>query len=362
MLLHNLVRIACAIGFSLFGFAAILVIPIAASLFGERHTRQRKAGESSGSLFRGRRSRPMCKRILVLLDGSRLSERALAPAALLAKRCAADLLLLVGATRGYSFPGLLTSAVELQAHDMERYLTRVATPLRAEGITVETAVQRESPARAIAAHSDGRGVDLIVTATRGRTGLEALLHPSVTWAVLGQSPVPVLALKYHTDAEGHPPEPTVPRFLTDPAAPILVPLDGSRRAERALPLAEQFARFATHPLVLVRATGLPYLAGGVIDYPMTLAHLEEWSLEEARIYLERKQSELARTGLEVKTAAMLGEAVASTLDCVQKYQAGMVVIASHGRSGLNHLFLGSVARRLLSCVAVPLLLVPAALG
>jgi nucleotide-binding universal stress UspA family protein len=170
----------------------------------------------------------------------------------------------------------------------------------------------------------------------------------------------VLALKRPTNEEGRQPGPGALRFLTDPAAPIIVPLDGSRRAERALPLAQQFARLAAHPLVLVRAAGLPYLAGGVIDYPMTLANLQEWSLEEARVYLERKQRELARTGLEVEAAAIPGEAVACIESCVRDYQAGLVVMASHGRSGLSHLFLGSVARRLLSRVAVPILLVPAA--
>jgi nucleotide-binding universal stress UspA family protein len=301
----------------------------------------------------------MCKRVLIPLDGSQLSESALASAALLARQCAADLLL-VGATRGHAFPGLLPSMADRQARDMEHYLTMVATPLRAEGIAIETVVLSERPARAIAAQSGDCKVDLIVMATHGRTGLEALLHPSVTWGVLGQSPVPVLALKRPIDEEGHPPGPRVPRFLTDPAAPIIVPLDGSQRAERALPLAEKFVWLAAHPLVLVRAAGLPYLAGGVIDYPMTLADLQEWSLEEARVYLERKQGELARTGLEVTTAAMLGEAVACIKACVRDYQAGLVVMASHGRSGLSHLFLGSVARRLLIRVAVPLLLVPTA--
>ncbi|HEY7358928.1 MAG TPA: universal stress protein, partial [Ktedonobacterales bacterium] len=106
----------------------------------------------------------MCKRVLIPLDGSALAESALASAALLARQCAADLLL-VGVTRGRAFPGLLPSAADRQACDIERYLASVAAPLRAESITVETVVLNERPARAIAAQSADRRVDLIVMAT-----------------------------------------------------------------------------------------------------------------------------------------------------------------------------------------------------
>ena len=299
----------------------------------------------------------MCKHILVPLDGTELAESALAPAMSLARRCEANLLL-VGVTRAHAFPGLLTSAAESQAGNIAYYLSVTATLLRAEGVHVDTAVLGERPARGIALQSKGRGVDLIVMATHGRPGLEGLLHPSITWGVLEQSPVPVLALKHPTDEEGRQQEPRLPRCLTDATAPIIVPLDGSLSAERALPFAQEFAWLYAHSLLLVRAVALPYLAGGIIDYPMIFANLQEWSLEEARVYLKRKQKELARSGLEVKTKSVFGEAVACIEACVRDYQAGLVVMASRGRGGLGRLLLGSVARRVLSHVAVPILLVP----
>lgn len=301
----------------------------------------------------------MFKRILVPLDNSALAERALAPAALLAKRCEADLLL-VGATRERAFPGLLTGAAPRQTDKIERYLSVAATLLSAEGVPVNTAVLCERPAKGIAAHSEDYDVDLIVMATHGRTGLEALLHSSVTWDVLGLSPVPVLALKPPTEEEESQSSPRLPRFLTEPAAPIIVPLDGSQLAERALPLAQKLAWLYAHPLVLVRAVSLPYLAGGVIDYPMVLTNLQEYSLEESGAYLKRKQKEIACTGLEVRTESMFGEAAACIEACVQNYHAGLVVMASRGRGGLGRLLLGSVARRVLNRVDVPILLVPAA--
>lgn len=302
----------------------------------------------------------MFKRILVPLDGSALAESALAPAAFLAKRCEADLLL-VGATGGQAFSGFLTSTTQPTADRIERYLALAETMLKAEGIHVETRAVMEKPASGIAAQSMLHGIDLIVMATRGRAGLDALLHPSVAWGVLEQSSVPVLMLKRPDGEEaGQPNTPKLPRFLTDPAAPIVVPLDGSPRSERALPFAQKFAWVYAHPLVLMRAATLPYLAGSAIDYSVMLDNLQRWTLKETEDYLQRKRDELTCTGLEVRTESLLGDAAACIEASIQDNAAGLVVIASHGRGGLSRLLMGSVARSVLSRVEVPVVLVPTA--
>ncbi len=301
----------------------------------------------------------MFRRILVPLDGSVVAESALASAALLAKRCESEVLL-VGCARGHAFPGFLTSAARRQTYKLERYLSLAAVLLSAEGVNVETAVLSERPAAGIARQSQARGVDLIVMATYKRGGQETLLHPSLIWSVLTASSAPMLVLKPPDTEHQEPNQPRLPRFLAEPAVPIIVPLDGSRRSERALPLAQKLAWLFAHPLLLVRAAALPYLAGGVVDYPMTLDELRKWSLEETWDYLEHKRAELAQTGLVVKIESMSGEAATCIEACVQDYNAGLVVMASHSRSGLSRLLLGSTSRSVLSRVAVPLLVVPTA--
>jgi nucleotide-binding universal stress UspA family protein len=117
-----------------------------------------------------------------------------------------------------------------------------------------------------------------------------------------------------------------------------------------------------NPLVLVRAAEQPYIAGSAIDYPAVLAQAQEWSLAEATSYLERKRLELSSTGLLVDIDRQLGDAATIVEACAQDQQAGLVVMASHGRSGLGRLLLGSVARRLLGCLEVPIVLVRAHLA
>lgn len=299
----------------------------------------------------------MINQILVPLDGTSLAETALQPAAKLAERFGAEVILLVRSTENWpkqepSPPDDLIAV--FQAGD---YLEAVAQRLKNAGFTVHTEVTVDDPASGIGAEADYHQADLIVMATHGRRGLDAFLHPSVTWRVLRQTSAPILTWKVAEQQERAPDPAWIPRFLQDAKSPILVPLDGSLLAEQALPLAQAFAQRLGNPLLLVRAAEQPYIAGSAIDYAEVLSRAQDWSLGEVRSYLERKRLELAATDLPITITSHLGDATAVICEEVQAHQAGLVVMASHGRSGLGRFLLGSVARSLLSQLEVPILLV-----
>lgn len=299
----------------------------------------------------------MIKRILVPLDGTPLAETALQPAAMLAERFEADVLLLVRSIETWP-TGEPAPSDDLEAMSAaEDYLTMTASRLAREGLTVYRAVLGEEPAGGISAEADYHRADLIVMASHGRTGLDALLHPSVTWEVLRQTSAPILTWKVKEEPDKAPDPTWVPRFLQDAHASILVPLDGSLLAEQALPLAQAFAERLGNPLLLVRAAEQPYIAGSAIDYAEVLFRAREWSLTEASSYLERKRLELAAPDLSITITSHLGEATTVIRDEVQNHHVGLVMMASHGRSGLGRFLLGSVARSLLSQLEVPILLV-----
>ncbi|HEU5199716.1 MAG TPA: universal stress protein, partial [Ktedonobacterales bacterium] len=137
----------------------------------------------------------MFTHMLVPLDGSPLAETALIPAAALAKRFGAELLLMraalsTDAPGGDSFP-----EQSLLASGSQVYLDRLAGQLAKSGITVHTIVTDEEPAEGILTQTNLDQVDLIVMATHGRTGFDALLHPSVTWKVLSRTSAPILVWK-----------------------------------------------------------------------------------------------------------------------------------------------------------------------
>ncbi len=298
----------------------------------------------------------MFQRILVPLDGPPLAEVALAAAALLARRFEADVVLVRVA------PDSLTDSSKATVQDEATtnphvYLEQVAHWLKSEGDVAHTAIVTEAVPEGIAHEATLDQADLIVMTTHGRKGVDALLHPSVTWQVLSRTSAPILACKCDVgDDTRHPPV-QLPRFMTDPLAPILVPLDGSPQAERALPLAQELAQTFGNPLLLVRAVERPSVAGEATAYVPLLSESAKALLEEARGYLQRKRDELASVGLNVEIDCESGTAEQLIEQWAREREAGLVVMASHSRGWLGRMVFGSIAKGVLSQVQAPILLI-----
>ena len=133
---------------------------------------------------------------------------------------------------------------------------------------------------------------------------------------------------------------------------ILVPLDGSALAEAALPHARRLARLTQATMVLVRV-----VAGG--PPRRDAVYTQDRAIREARTYLRRNARGLSLHGLSVQTAVLVDDPVSGIASAVQMHHADLIVMCTHGRSGLGRLLLGSVAERVLQTATVPLLLVPA---
>ena len=295
----------------------------------------------------------MLKRILVPLDGSPLAEAALGPAIALAERFGAEVFL-VRTIRVPVFPGADPPAQGDTQHEAEGYLEHVSRRVKAAGVTVQTAIPNDTPSAGIIDQARFHQVDLIVMSTHGRAWVDALLHPSVTMQVLAHTPAPLLAWKPAETAEAEDGRAALPRYMTDPTAPIVVPLDGSLLAERALPIAEGMAQRFGNPLVLVSIADIPT---GPWDYPYNVAEADRAVIQETQSHLKRKQQELVGRGLRVEAESAIGAQATSIEDCVQRNHAGLVVMAAHGRSGLGHRRLGSVAELLLRDIETPVLVV-----
>ncbi len=295
----------------------------------------------------------MLNTILVPLDGSPMAETALEPAMLLARRFETDLLL-VRTLRPEAQP---EGSPRFEAiHQAERYLKSIADYLRSEALVAHTMVLPLEAAEGIIDEAAFRQVDLIVMATHGRKGLDALRHPSVTLQVLRQTHAPILTCKCASNDDPAAQTLHLPRFMTDPTAPILVPLDGSLQAEGALPIAEELARTFGNPLLLVRAAEPPFIAGGIVGYETMMGQAWEWSLEEAENYLTLKAAKLTSTGLSVQTKAAVSGAAPFIQQVAEEREVGLIVLASHGRGWLGRFVLGSVAQSVLQEVDTPVLL------
>jgi len=141
---------------------------------------------------------------------------------------------------------------------------------------------------------------------------------------------------------------------------ILVPLDGSTRAETILPHALSLATKYRAKLLLLQVVE-PVVAM-VTPYdmvPYVDNEAAERQLQEARGYLASKEGEVRGQGIEVKTIVESGPVVTAILDVAEREKADLIAMASHGRTGLSRVFYGSVAAGILHKADRPLLLIRA---
>ncbi|MGD2165812.1 MAG: universal stress protein [Anaerolineae bacterium] len=139
---------------------------------------------------------------------------------------------------------------------------------------------------------------------------------------------------------------------------ILVPLDGSNRAEEILPHVEEIALRCEAKVVFFRVVEpIPYVSGPE-GTPVTLREQElEGRRKEAEDYLKARAGEFREIGVEAKTLVFQGPVVEAISNAAEREDADLIAIASHGRSGLSQCFFGSVAAGVLHRVERPLLVV-----
>lgn len=139
---------------------------------------------------------------------------------------------------------------------------------------------------------------------------------------------------------------------------ILVPLDGSVRAERALPLAAQLARASGGSLLLVQVVHIPTEYGMYAAAPVAIAPaMVDADRVEAEGYLRHVKEREEVAGLTVETDVIIGLPAQDLLDEIAERQVDMVVMCSHGRTGLARWVLGSVAEQISRYAQVPVFVV-----
>jgi nucleotide-binding universal stress UspA family protein len=139
---------------------------------------------------------------------------------------------------------------------------------------------------------------------------------------------------------------------------ILVPLDGSTRAEVILPHVEEVAHRYDARVILLRVVEpIPVAMDGAGVAPAVDTLIIDQLTNDAKSYLARLQEEFREKGIVAKSRVTFGPAVPTILDLAQREHVDLIAMASHGRSGLPRVFYGSVAAGVLHGVDRPLLLV-----
>jgi nucleotide-binding universal stress UspA family protein len=188
--------------------------------------------------------------------------------------------------------------------------------------------------------------------THGRSGLGRWLYGSVAEAVLSNSTIPVLLVRAGLastdlrDVSGKP--------------RLLVPLDGSPTAEQALPVAASLARVLDAEIVLVRI--VPSAPASITHESLRLGNVRaprpsDAYEREAETYLRDVAQRLEAEGLSVATAVGDDHPPTGIATAGEQLGAALIIMATHGRTGLGRFVLGSVAHDVLRQATRPILLI-----
>ncbi len=136
---------------------------------------------------------------------------------------------------------------------------------------------------------------------------------------------------------------------------ILIPLDGSEFAEAALPHARVLATCTGAQLALLRVAIQPLYEYFAPD-PLLLQSVRVDTEEEAAAYVDRVAAELRADGFQVTAEACTGPVVETILDYADSIRADLIVMSTHGRSGIARWFIGSIADKVVRAAKLPVLL------
>lgn len=137
---------------------------------------------------------------------------------------------------------------------------------------------------------------------------------------------------------------------------IVVPLDGSSRAEHALPVAARIARASGGSLVLVQVISPPIdYGGGLAPIPLVTDSVIEADLATVTEYLNTLVRSPVLAGIETRTEVCFGLAAQHIIATAESHECDLVVLCSHGRTGFTRWALGSVAHTLVHQSTIPVL-------
>lgn len=295
----------------------------------------------------------MLKEILVPLDESPLAECVLPHTIALATAFDARVTLIHVLEKNNNRQQFQIDPLDWQLRKAEAqaYLDGVKARLQRFDISVGSILLEGSAAERIIEYAHDNDIDLIIVSTHGRSGLSGWNVSSVVQKVILRGYSSVMIVRAYQQQVDE-------RDAVISYGRILVPLDGSQRAECALPMATTLARECDAELLLAHIVRRPEMFHRT---PLTaedsalLDQLVERNLAEAEKYLNQLRSRLSA---ESQTHLVPSENVTTTLhQIIDEEKVDLVMLSAHGTSGEKHQPYGSVTTNLISYGKSPLLII-----
>jgi nucleotide-binding universal stress UspA family protein len=277
------------------------------------------------------------KKILVPLDGSELAERALPPALQIAKATGAEVVLLrVVSPLFLSIDPLVYDQMTQQGEDEAMsYLRSLHADQIPSTLPVHLVTQTGPVAGLILQYAQEHDCTLIVMSSHGRSGASRWVYGSVADKVLRGACCNVLIIRAQVEE--------IPFVYRR----ILVPLDGSQLAERALEPALILAQTLPAELVLLRVVNPAHLAVETSTMKQQSDYLETHDLADTQGYIQQIHASVIGQVAKVQAEIVKGPTAETIIDYAAENLFDLIVMSSHGRSGVERWIYGSITEKVL---------------
>ena len=297
--------------------------------------------------------------ILVPLDGSPLAECVLLHASAFARSFGSEITLLhiLEKTQAGASAQLFDLLNwQIQKTKATLYLEETRGRFKKSNIPVRAMLQEGLVTEAVTEYAQNQGVKLIILSSHGSHGLTQWGISSTTQKIVLSAPASVLIVR------AHPQDVPAGEISEDPLYQhILVPLDGSQRAEHVLPIVMQLAHVHKPVIHLAHVVHPPEMARQMppIHEDIDLANrVVTRNREEAGRYLEQVKSRSYLQNIDVQTHLITSDHTAESLHhVVEQEKIDMVTLSAHGYSGKHQWPYGSVASNFILYGKVSLLIV-----
>ncbi len=258
------------------------------------------------------------EKLLLSTDGSEFSAGAARMALQLAQNCGATLHVMTMVMTNPEYETLAPQLVAKAEQDAQVVLDSVKQQAQAAGVTCETHIRRGSePAEETLSAADALSADAIIMGRRGKRKLARWMVGHATVKVLGGAHRPVLV---------------VPKAALMPTRRIILATDGSRYSDNAAVNASKLAKLCNLPVTVVSAV---------------LASHNAQRRAEAQQAVDRVTALLSQDGIDCEGVLQDGKPDEVINTVAHQKDADLIVVGSHGRTGLDRMLVGSVSEKVI---------------
>lgn len=274
------------------------------------------------------------EKLLLATDGSQFSEGAVREAIRLAKQCSSTLSAISVIETNPEYETIAPQLLEREEKAARQNLEAVKAQAKKEGVECAiTILEGQDSYNYITEEAAKSKASMIIMGRRGRTGLKRLAMGSTTARVIGHAPCTVLV---------------VPRTAQVAFKSIVVATDGSRYSSAAASEAIGIAKKNSSSLTVISVVPAELATPTDVDFVVSQReHLAEKEMHSAEQNAKAVKEAAQKAGVNVQAFVMTGKPADAIIETARDKNADLIVVGSHGRTGLEKLLMGSVAERVI---------------